>query len=154
MIEIHKAIEPPQIEIVRALFQEYAASLDFDLGVQDFGKELAGLPGDYAPPSGCLLLALEGDEPAGCVAVRQIGDGVCEMKRLYVHSAFRGRGLGRLLAERIIEEARTIGYRCMRLDTLAGMAQAQALYRQLGFRPIDAYRDYQVAGVLFMELTL
>jgi ribosomal protein S18 acetylase RimI-like enzyme len=154
MIEIHKAVEPPQIEIVRGLFREYAASIVFDLSVQDFGEELAGLPGDYARPTGCLLLAVDGDEPAGCVALRQIGDGVSEMKRLYVRPAFRGHRLGRLLAERIIDEARTLGYRCMRLDTLEGMTEAQALYGSLGFRRVEAYRDYPVAGVLFMELDL
>jgi ribosomal protein S18 acetylase RimI-like enzyme len=154
MIEIHRATELTQMDTVRALFQEYANSLEFDLCVQGFGKELAELPGSYAPPTGCLLLAREGEEPAGCVALRQIGDGVCEMKRLYVRPFFRGRRLGRLLAERIIEEARALGYRCMQLDTLAGMTEAQTLYRALGFRPIEAYRDYSVGGVLFMELAL
>jgi putative acetyltransferase len=129
---------------VRVLFREYAASLGFDLCFQGFEEELAGLPGRYAPPSGCLLLAAVGGEPAGCV-----------MKRLYVRERHRGAGLGRLLAARIIEEARRIGYHAIRLDTVPSvMAGAVALYRSLGFEEIPPYCFNPVPGALFMELVL
>src|SRR5947209_5014588 len=109
---------PDEMEPVRVLFREYAASLGFDRSFQDFGQELAGLPGQYAPPSGCLLLATVGDEPAGCVALKRLADGVCEMKRLYVRSRHRGTGLGRKLAEEIIRQAQALGYQAIRLDTI------------------------------------
>jgi GNAT superfamily N-acetyltransferase len=140
---------------VRALFREYAASLGFDLGFQNFEQELAGLPGSYAPPSGCLLLATVGDESAGCVALKKLDDGVCEMKRLFVRSASRGTGLGRTLVERVIEEAKRMGYRAIRLDTVpSAMRSAVALYKSLGFREIPAYCFNPLPGALFMELWL
>ena len=143
------------INRARELFEEYAAWLGISLCFQNFDKELAGLPGDYAPPTGRLLLAIEDDQIAGCVALRKIGDGTCEMKRLFLRSAFRGRGLGRKLAEAIITEAREIGYEHMRLDTLPGwMDQAIVLYRSLGFQEIDPYCNNPVPGATFMELTL
>jgi putative acetyltransferase len=151
---ITQASDPRSIDLVRRLFEEYAASLDLDLGFQDFSAELAGLPGGYAPPSGRLLLALDGTRPAGCVALRPLNGEVCEMKRLYVRPDYRGTGLGRLLAERIIDEARAAGYRRMRLDTLPGMAAAKSLYHGLGFRDIPPYRHNPVAGTAFLELTL
>ncbi|HVP43991.1 MAG TPA: GNAT family N-acetyltransferase [Terriglobales bacterium] len=154
-ISIVEAIAPPQIEQARALFLEYAQSLGFSLCFQSFDKELAGLPGDYAPPEGRLLLAMAGATAAGCVALHKLEEGVCEMKRLYVRSEFRGSGAGRALAERVIAEARALGYRRMRLDTIAGqMDAAIALYRRLGFREIAAYRPNPVPGALYMELTL
>jgi putative acetyltransferase len=113
---------------------------------------LDGLPGAYAPPSGRLLLATVNQEPAGCVALRQLGDGVCEMKRLWVRPPFRCLGVGRRLAEAIVDEARSIGYSCMRLDTVASMTAAIALYRRLGFVEISPYCGNPLPGAKFMEL--
>ncbi len=143
-----------EVEQVRALFVEYAAESKLDLCFQNFEQELARLPGEYAPSKGRLLLAWNGDATAGCVALREFSPGVCEMKRLYVRPAFRKSGLGRKLAEAVIEAARSIGYLTMRLDTLARMQAAVALYESLGFRRIDAYRHNPEADVVYMELDL
>jgi GNAT superfamily N-acetyltransferase len=154
-IEILVAVEPVQVETVRTLFREYADGLGVDLCFQDFGAELAGMPGAYASPTGRLLLAVDGEEALGCVGLRPLGeDRVCEMKRLYARPAARGRGLGRALAERVIGEARAIGYARMRLDTLPTMTAARAMYQTLGFRPIEAYRPNPVPGTLYLELAL
>ena len=155
MIEIVPAHTPDQIEEARQLFKEYAAWLEIDLCFQNFDVELAGLPGDYAPPRGCLLLAVDGDQIAGCIALRKMADGICEMKRLFVRAAFRGKGLGPELADNIIRNATKIGYERMRLDTLPGrMDKAIALYRELGFKEIAPYYNNPVPDAMFMELVL
>ena len=153
-MEFLQAESEAHVEEARRLFREYEASIGVDLCFQNFQSELDGLPGDYAPPSGRLVLAREGEGTAGCVALRKIDDGVCEMKRLFVRPQFRGTGLGRRLAERLISDARLIGYERMRLDTLPSMREAQALYRKLGFVETQPYRFNPVEGTLYMELIL
>ena len=153
-MELSQVSTAGELEEVRRLFREYESSLDTDLCFQGFEQELAGLPGDYAPPAGRLLLARADDAVAGCVALRPAGDGVCEMKRLYVRPQFRGTGAGRRLAEALIGEARSVGYRRMRLDTLPSMREAQSLYRSLGFQETRPYRFNPVEGTLYMELIL
>jgi len=142
------------IAACRALFIEYERALGVSLCFQGFEAELAGLPGDYSPPRGRLFLAWRGTEPVGCVGLRPLSPDAAEMKRLYVRPSERGAGLGRVLAERAIEEARAIGYRCLALDTLPSMLAAQALYARLGFRDATRYNDNPVEGVRFMALDL
>jgi ribosomal protein S18 acetylase RimI-like enzyme len=154
MLEILKAETPEHLAEARLLFEEYASSLGFDLGFQGFAEELAELPGAYAPPRGRLLLAIHDGRTAGCVALREIGDGICEMKRLYVRPEFRGLEIGRALAVALIAEAGTIGYERMRLDTVPAMERARALYRELGFREIQPYRFNPIPGTVFLELLL
>jgi ribosomal protein S18 acetylase RimI-like enzyme len=144
-----------QIAETRTLFREYETWLGLDLCFQGFEEELRGLPGKYAPPDGRLLLAYSGGKLAGCVAMRKLGSGICEMKRLFVRDAFRGRRIGNELIGKIIEEARAAHYRQMRLDTYPEkMGKAADLYRSYGFREIAAYYDNPHEGVLFMELDL
>lgn len=144
-----------EIDQARELFHEYEAWLGLDLCFQNFEKEVAELPGAYAPPAGRLMLAFDDDQLAGCVALRKLSDRVCEMKRLFLRPQFQGKGRGRELAERIINEACDAGYERMRLDTLPEqMGKAIALYRSLGFKEIEPYYDNPVRGALFMELGL
>ena len=139
---------------IQNLFEEYAASLAINLDFQGFDEELAGLPGEYAPPNGCLLLAQWKGQTAGCVGLRKFSPGICEMKRLYTKPHFRGLGIGRALCEEVIARARQCGYQRMRLDTLPSMEMAKGLYGSLGFREIKPYRFNPVEGASFMELTL
>ena len=153
--EICQAESVSQIAFVRELFAEYAQSLGFSLCFQGFDRELAGLPGDYAPPEGRLLLLTLANDAAGCVALHKIDGSICEMKRLYVRPQFRGQGVGKILAERVIAEAREIGYTKLRLDTVEPvMRTAVAMYRSLGFREIAPYRRNPIEGALYMELQL
>jgi ribosomal protein S18 acetylase RimI-like enzyme len=154
MLTIDEAQGKDQLKEARWLFEEYADSLGIDLCFQDFEQELATLPGRYAPPSGRLLIAHREAEIAGCVALRQMAPSVCEMKRLYVRPAFRTLGVGRMLTERVIQEARLAGYQYMRLDSLPTMGLAIALYRRLGFKDIQPYCDNPVPGTVYMELPL
>lgn len=139
---------------VRKLFREYEAFLGIDLCFQDFEQELADLPGKYSPPSGALMLIRTGERVAGCVALRELEQGVCEMKRLFVRPEFRGRGLGRRLAERIVEEAKLMRYRRMKLDTFEFLDGAVYLYKQMGFRKIGSYYDNPHEEVQYWELNL
>jgi GNAT superfamily N-acetyltransferase len=149
------AHHPHEIAAARRLIRNYADWLAIDLSYQGFEEELAGLPGRYAPPAGRLLLASVADEAVGCVALRALEPGICEMKRLWVEPGFGGRGLGRALAERIIDAARETGYRRMRLDTLPErMPAAQQLYLSLGFALIAPYYDNPVPGMAMLELQL
>ena len=154
-IELIQATLPEHIEQARSLFLEYGGSLGFSLCFQSFDEELKSLPGAYGPPGGRLLLAQYAGHAAGCVALRRLEPGICEMKRLYVRPADRGVGLGRMLVERIIAEARAIGYERMRLDTIeSAMKDAIALYRRMGFEEIAPYSAIPIEHALWMELRL
>lgn len=154
-MRIFQAETAEDIEQASRLFREYESWLDVDLCFQSFEAELAALPGKYAQPGGRLLLAKEDEKTAGCVALRKIDVEICEMKRLFVRREFRGSGLGKKLAETLIEEARAIGYRKMRLDTLSDkMPAAVRLYHALGFREIPPYYDSPIASTVYLELEL
>lgn len=154
-MKLIQATSEADVHEVRKLFEEYHEWLGLNLCFQNFEGELASLPGDYAPPDGRLILATENYEVAGCIALRKLNDGICEMKRLYVRPTFRGTGLGLLLATSLIETAREIGYQKMRLDTLPGkMDRAIAMYQRLGFKNIDPYYFNPVENAAFMELEL
>jgi putative acetyltransferase len=154
-LTIFQAESAAQLAEARELFREYALSLNFSLCFQNFDRELAELPGDYSPPEGRLLLAEFRGDTAGCVALHKWNPGICEMKRLYLRPRFRGKGLGRVLAETVIADARQIGYLRMRLDTVEPvMADAVTMYRKLGFRPIAPYRANPMPGTLYLELEL
>ncbi len=140
--------------LFRSYAAEFAASIAETLCFQGFDAEVAGLPGRYAPPSGCLILAIDGDIAAGCVAMRDLGNGTCEMKRLYVTPEYRGRGLGRSLVEKVVRRAERMGYRRMVLDTMPEMAGAVALYRACGFVVTAPYWDHPAGRAVFMERAL
>jgi len=151
---IKPADDDSMIQSARKLFLEYAESLNFNLCFQNFEKELADLPGEYAKPGGRLLLLYNDNEPAGCVALRQESDKISEMKRLYVMPKYRGKGFGRKLAIEVIRQAKEIGYERMKLDTVPSMKEAIKLYRELGFMEVTAYRYNPVEGAIYMELDL
>ncbi len=155
MLNILQAESKKHITDARELFREYESWLGLDLCFQGFEDELRGLPGKYAEPDGKLLLAYQGDELAGCIAMRKLEQGVCEMKRLYVRDEFRGQKIGISLIEKVIGEARTIGYKRMRLDTFPPkMGKAVKLYASHGFVEISAYYDNPHQSVMFMEAAL
>jgi GNAT superfamily N-acetyltransferase len=154
-LRLEQVTSAAQVAVARELFIEYANSLGISLGFQNFDHELRTLPGDYTPPTGRLLLAYLDDAPVGCVALHRFKDDVCEMKRLYVRPEARGHALGRMLVERLIKEARAIGYTRMRLDTIEPiMTRAVLLYRDMGFEEILAYRENPMQGALYFELKL
>ena len=153
-MELRLVSTASDLETVRQLFREYAVSLDFSLCFQNFAAELEHLPGEYGPPAGCLLLAMRQSQAAGCVALRPLPNGDCEMKWLYVRPAFRGLGIGKRLARAVILEARRRGYARMRLDTVTTMREAQALYEALGFVDTEAYYHNPLENVRFLELAL
>ena len=153
-MQIITAFTSAHLDEIRTIFREYEQFLNVDLCFQGFEEELANLPGKYAPPEGALLLAVEENSVAGCVAVRALEGDVCEMKRLYTRPSYRGRGLGRQLAEKIISEAKNLKYKLMRLDTLESLTAAMALYRSLGFTKTGAYYHNPLQNVIYWELPL
>jgi ribosomal protein S18 acetylase RimI-like enzyme len=142
------------IERIKQLFLEYVDTLGFDLHFQNFKQELRNLPGAYASPEGCMMLALDDDEAVGCVALRPLSAGICEMKRLYVKPRCRGKKIGKMLANAIVAEALRCGYERMRLDTVPSMKEARRLYESMGFKQTPAYRHNPVPGALYFELEL
>ena len=151
---LEQIVSDPGVAHVRALFLEYQTSIGVDLCFQDFARELEQLPGAYAPPHGRLYLMWSGSEPAGCVGLRPLDARTAEMKRLYVRAAHRGRGLGRVLAHQVIEDARSLLHTRVVLDTLPSMREAQALYAALGFTEIEPYTTNPIAGARFLGLAL
>lgn len=154
MICIKQTGSENDIQIARQLLREYGELRCYDIALGDYEEEVAGLPGEYSPPHGCLLLAFHEDDPVGCVALRRRDDTVSEMKRLYVKPDYRGKKIGRSLVIEVIEEARRMGYRLMRLDTHPWMKEAEGLYKSVGFYEIEAYRYNPIEGVKFFELEL
>lgn len=153
-VEIRRVAMPADYEEAQAVIEEYVGTLGFDLSFQDFDQEISDLERAYPAPDACILMATEDDIVLGCAALRPLDGDICEMKRLYVRPAGRARGVGRRLAEAVIEEARRMGYSAMRLDTIGTMHAANALYRSLGFREIPPYRENPVEGARFFELEL
>jgi ribosomal protein S18 acetylase RimI-like enzyme len=154
VLELLQVESGERIAQTRQLFVEYARSLGFDLCFQGFDQELEELPWEYAPPDGRLILATWDGEAAGCVALRKLEEGICEMKRLYVRTELRGKGIGRALSEAVVEEARAMGYHAMRLDTIASMVEALGIYRSQGFVEIEPYRYNPIHDCVYLELAL
>jgi len=154
MTEVIEARFPEHLEVVRALFREYAESLNIDLSFQNFESEVADLPGKFAAPHGSVLLAQSKGQIIGCIAMRPIDDTICEMKRLYIRPTGRGQQLGRQLGTMICRIAKEAGYTRIRLDTLPSMQAAISLYVSLGFKPIPAYVFNPIEGAIFMECDL
>jgi len=154
MLKIVEANTKEFVEKAKELIREYAQSLEFDLDFQDFDKEMEDFPGQYTLPRGCLYIALDENQPIGCVALRDLGQDICEMKRLYVKPYFRGQKVGKSLADVVIKAARDIGYDYMRLDTIPSMKHANMLYNALGFKQIAPYRFNPIEGATFFELSL
>lgn len=148
------ANSPEHYSDVKTLFLEYAESLGFDLCFQNFDKEISDLKSEYTDNGGCILLCYQNNIPAGCVGLRRFKDDICEMKRLYLRNEFRGKGIGRALAEKITGKAREYGYKAMRLDTISTMKEAISLYKTMGFKEVNAYRENPVKGAIYMELDL
>jgi ribosomal protein S18 acetylase RimI-like enzyme len=154
-VRLGKPQSDAELQAIKALFEEYARSLNFSLCFQGFDQEMATFPAKYAPPSGALLLATVDEQPAGAVALWQLAPGICEMKRLYVKPEYRKLALGRQLAEAIVAEGRALGYGAMRLDTIkSSMATARAMYERMGFREVAPYYDNPMPDVSYMELAL
>lgn len=154
MAEIVRANTNKLVAEAKELFQEYAESLGFDLCFQNFDAELDSFPAQYSPPTGDLFLALSESQPIGCVGIRFLEEGICEMKRLYVRPNFRGNNAGTELSEAAIKAAKTLGYKRMRLDTLSSMEIANRLYKSLGFVEIEPYRHNPIEGAIYLELNL
>jgi ribosomal protein S18 acetylase RimI-like enzyme len=154
MLKIIQAESESELNHIRELFKEYTDSLGFDLSFQNFEQEFAELPGKYASPQGRLLLAIDDDKIVGCVGLRKLEKNICEMKRLYIRPQFRGKKFGRTLAQKVVDEARLIGYKYMRLDTVPWMNEAIALYRSMGFNEISPYRYNPIKDTLYFELKL
>jgi ribosomal protein S18 acetylase RimI-like enzyme len=154
MLKLFPVETDRDIKTVKRLFVEYADTLEYDLCFQNFKEELANLPGDYAPPNGCLLLARYNGKTAGCIALRKLSENISEMKRLYVKPELRGLKIGRKLVEAVIAEARRIGYTHIRADTVPSMKEARALYASIGFKEIKPYCHNPIEGAIFIELKL
>lgn len=154
MLDIIEANTAEQLATVRELFLEYAHSLNFSLNFQSFDRDISELPGKYAPPDGRLYLAYWDKQVAGCVALTKLGIGVCELKRLWVKPEFRGKGIGRALAQKLIDDAREIGYYRMMLDTIDTMVEAMTLYESLRFERTKAYYNNPLPGATHFQKDL
>ena len=153
-MEVAEPQSQEEIEEAATLFREYASTLNFDLSFQHFEDEMSTFPIQYSRPTGCLLIAHENHTLAGCVGLRRLAQGVCEIKRLYVRQGFRGKGIGHALVAKVIDMGRGLGYGWMRLDTVPSMHEAIALYKSFGFKQIPKYRENPIVGALFFELQL